>query len=247
MQTSQMNVVADANNFLVVYPEGTPNKLGEAHRTWNAIGCCGNAVEDKIDDIGAIRALISDLSKNFKIDPKRIFATGHSNGAMMAEVLGCALSDKIAAVGSNAGGLYYPDCKPTRPVPVILFHGTGDTAYPYLGGKITFDTAKNKPDYPSAKQNALDWATRNSCNLTSAVSLQKGGATCETYSGCKSDASVVLCSLEGNGHTWPGGQEVGGDSSSWLVKLTQKIVGTVNKDISASEEMWKFFSMHPMP
>lgn len=196
MQTSQMNLTADKYGFIVIYPEGTPNKLGPAHRTWNAIGCCGNAVENNVDDITNFKDLLNDVKENFNIDPKKVFVTGHSNGAMMAEVLGCAWADKIAAVGSNAGGLYYPDCKPVRPVPIIMFHGVEDTAYPYDGGTITFDTLKNKPEYPSAEDNAFNWASRNDCQDETDITLEVGGVVCETYSACKNKADVGPSSVK---------------------------------------------------
>src|SRR5258708_6567969 len=89
---------ADAEGFIVVYPRG----IGLLP-TWNAIHCCGPAFNNKIDDVGFMRALIDELIGSQHVDPKRVYVTGHSNGGMLSYRLGAELSDKIAAISVSAG------------------------------------------------------------------------------------------------------------------------------------------------
>ena len=114
-------------DFLVVYPEGTGFP-----RRWRAGGWPG----DPMADVVFISDLIDTLSAEYNIDPARIYANGLSNGGGMSFLLGCALSDRIAAIGGVAGAYALPleDCLPSRPVPMIIFHGTVDAIVPYLGG-----------------------------------------------------------------------------------------------------------------
>ena len=84
---SQLSVKADEENFIVVYPEGVESLLNI--RTWNAGGCCGYAMNNNIDDVGFINALMDTLISNYSIDTLRIYATGMSNGAFMSYRLAC--------------------------------------------------------------------------------------------------------------------------------------------------------------
>ncbi len=127
MQISGWNDLAEEHGFLVVYPEGTGFP-----RRWRAGGWPG----DPMADVVFISDLIDTLSAEYNIDPARIYANGLSNGGGMSFLLGCALSDRIAAIGGVAGAYALPleDCLPSRPVPMIIFHGTVDAIVPYLGG-----------------------------------------------------------------------------------------------------------------
>src|SRR5208282_2572641 len=116
---------ADKGGFVVVYPNGS-GRLKTRLLTWNSGNCCGYALDNNVDDVGFIRALIDELVKTRSIDPKRVYATGMSNGGMMTYRLGCELSDKIAAIAPVAGALSVENCQPTNPVSVIIFHGTAD-------------------------------------------------------------------------------------------------------------------------
>ena len=78
---------------LVVYPEGTSKKvLGKKLATWNAGACCGGAAADKVDDVGFLGRVIDDVTARYPVDPRRVYVTGHSNGAMMSYRAGCELS-----------------------------------------------------------------------------------------------------------------------------------------------------------
>ena len=92
---------ADASGFVVVFPNGTGTQ-----KSWNGGHCCGEAAKNNVDDVGFVRALIQEVSSLISIDSKRVYATGFSNGAILAYRLACELSDKIAAYrprGRDAG------------------------------------------------------------------------------------------------------------------------------------------------
>jgi polyhydroxybutyrate depolymerase len=122
-----LNEKADEAGFLAVYPNGTGEKRS---LTWNGGNCCGYAVENQVDDVGFVRALLDDLEKVVTVDPSRVYATGISNGAIMAYRLASELSDRIAAVAPVAGPMGTATCSPRRPVSVMHFHGTDDQFAP---------------------------------------------------------------------------------------------------------------------
>ncbi|HUJ70694.1 MAG TPA: PHB depolymerase family esterase, partial [Verrucomicrobiae bacterium] len=128
------NQKADKEGFVVVYPNGS-GRLKTRLLTWNSGNCCGYALDSGVDDVGFIRALIDELKKTRAVDPQRVYATGISNGGMMTYRLACELSDKIAAIAPVAGALNLENCQPTRPVSVIIFHGTADEHVLYNGGE----------------------------------------------------------------------------------------------------------------
>ncbi len=237
---SQMNVSSNHEGYIAVYPNGTGKTVaGHLFGTWNAGRCCGYAKDNAIDDVGFTSALIDDLESKFSVDSKRVFATGHSNGALFSYQLACELSDRIAAIAPNAAQDSVIQCNPSRKVPVMHFHGTADPAALFngghCGGRLTTDAGwdcQSVPDYLN------EWRIRNGCSIDLNVTYQTGDATCRTYQNCSDNAEVVLCTMEGAGHTWPDGQYAG---------LGEALVGKISRDISANAEMWKFFQAHPLP
>ena len=266
MNYSQMNETSDKYGFLAVYPEGTGKTIGskELGQTWNAGRCCGLAFETKVDDIGFVRALIERLEIDFNVDPKRIYATGLSNGAQMTYRVGCELSDQIAAIATLSSAGVFDQCHPSRPMPVIHFHGTNDPAAFYNGGTCggayesfiakSFglpQTNKKRVSWSCVPvpEYMKNWAKRNGCSNEQITTFQNGNATCVTNLSCLGNSTVTLCTIKGMGHTWPGGTygKVCERSRSKMCQSYQEAVGPLNTDISANEEMWKFFKEHPLP
>lgn len=191
--------LADEEGFFVVYPEGT-GWGNFPPRGWNAGTCCGYAQNAKVDDAGFIAALIDHLIKTQPVDARRVYATGISNGAMMAHAATCALSDRIAAIAAVSGALTVAVCEPQLPVSVIMLHGTEDDYVPYEGGP-----SAREPDGrmdPSAHTVAAFWAEHNGCR-TEPKRIEDKNQIQELYPGCQQGAVVVLHSLVGAGHGWP--------------------------------------------
>jgi len=226
---SQMDTVADTHGFLVAYPNGTKGLLGY---TWNGGDCCGVAMEKKADDVRYISTLIDTLVAKRGVDPTRVYATGISNGAILVYRLACELADKLAAVSPIAGGLMMSECRPARPMPMIIFQGTADHAVPIEGGG---NLKGKKRLFPALSDQVRLWTGLDRCPTVDKVTYSKGEATCTTYGPCAEDSEIVVCKIQGGGHTWPGGKA-----------QFKAILGHMTTDISASEEMWRFFERHSL-
>ena len=216
---TQMTPEADDRGYIVVYPQGRST-------SWNAGNCCGSSQQLGVDDVGFINAMLDEIEAGYCVDTKRVFSAGFSNGAMLSHRLACESADRIAAIGPVSGPIGVPTCTPSRPVPVQHFHGTADFVVPYNGGGFT--------GFTSVAESTAGWVSRNGCDTVGTVTFDMGDATCETHSNCTAGADVVLCTLEGGGHQWPGGQSAGPG-------------GVINMDIFASSALLDFFDAHPMP
>ena len=222
---SQWDRVADREGLIVVYPSGT---TGVGPRIWHVDSSAGLQ-----RDVTFISELIDTLRASYNIDPARIYANGFSNGGGMAFVLSCTLSDRIAAVGmvGAAQTLPWEWCRDRRAVPMIAFHGTNDRAAPYAGGP---SGVTSRP-FPRVTTWVTHWARRNGCAAGPVDTVLADDVTRRAYSDCDHDADVALYTLQGGGHTWPGGMPL----SPWWI-------GTTNRNIDASSVMWEFFRGHPL-
>jgi polyhydroxybutyrate depolymerase len=224
MNISQWNLVAEEQGFIVVYPAGT----GRASKSWEMTG---SETPSRMPDVIFIAELIDKLEASYNIDKTRIYANGMSNGGGMTFVLSCTLSDRIAAVGLVSAGLY-PEwnwCTDHRPVPVIAFHGTADPVCPYNGGGV----------FPSVPGFIANWSGRNQCKANPAESAVGTDVTRLQYTDCADDAGVVLYTIKGEGHQWPGGKALAPIAAKWLV-------GPYSQSIDATRQMWAFFREHPL-
>ncbi len=264
-QSTMMLPLAEAQGFLLAFPEGVPatdsgpGMLGPS-ATWNTGRCCGRAMEENIDDTAYINALLDDLATRIDFDAQRVYATGFSNGAMMSYRLACELSQRIAAVAPVGGqGDSFP-CEPQRPVPVLHIHGTEDMCANYNGGptcggcfqrflNAAFGTMLEVPTSTCASVDSFieTWRARNSCEDTAEVSYQQGAVTCQTWS-CAQNTEITFCPVKGMGHTWPGGARPAfcdrpnsAVCAAWLNE-----VGAQNDDIGV-EQIWAFFERHTLP
>ncbi len=216
---SVMSDAADREGFAVAYPQGIGN-------SFNAGACCGTAAQDSLDDVGFTAAIIDAVAAEMCLDPARVYSTGFSNGGFLSHRLACELSDRIAAIAPVAGVMGIDECAPSRPVPVLHFHGTADPLVLFDGGGAT--------GFQSVEDTISDWAERDGCTGERQVSYEEGDARCERWDSCDQGTAVELCVIDGGGHTWPGG----------LVPLA---AGKTSHDIVATDRMWQFFAEHPMP
>ena len=225
MNLSGWNRVADREGFIVVYPSGTK---GVGPRVWH-VGRGSGAARD----VRFIADLIDKLEASYNIDRTRIYANGMSNGGGMSFLLSCTLSDRIAAFGMVGAAQTMPWnwCTDRKAVPMISFHGTADPMAPYNGGS----TFVAPSPFPSAQIWAANWARRNQCAKKPVESAVASDVMRRAYINCADGADVVLYTIRGGGHTWPGGEPM----PEWFV-------GPTSRSIDASSQMWAFFRAHPL-
>ncbi len=231
---SGLNRKADEAGFIAVYPNGTG-----VHSSffWNGGNCCGSAMKNNVDDVAFINALLDDLMRAYPVDARRVYATGMSNGAIMAYRLASELSDRIAAVAPVAGSVGTEISQPKRPVPILHFHGTRDEFIPFKGGRGK--KSLTGTDFRSVDDTIRAWVKANGCDEYAKIDqLSKSGdemtVTRKTYGGGKDGTEVVLVLIEGGGHTWPG------------MRSPAKILGKSELNVSANDLMWEFFQKHKL-
>lgn len=243
---------ADEAGFIVVYPNGT----GRIARllTFNAGICCGYAQNNNIDDVGFTRALLDDLEQRYKVDKRRIFATGMSNGAMISYRVAIELSDRIAAIAPVGATMGVTEPRPARPVPVVHFHGTNDQHAAYNGGPGEHSVSRT--DFMPVKDCITWWVESNYCDKTpvkdTLPDVADDGTRVhrEVYAPVDKakGAEVVLYTIENGGHTWPGRPPASERAAAaWRNSRLIQSLGPSTKDISANDVMWEFFQKHPMP
>ncbi len=219
---------ARAEGFIVVYPEGYGRRKGML-LTWNARHCCGYSMEHAVDDVGFIRDLLDRLSANYPIDPRRIYVTGMSNGAMMAHRLGIELSDRFAAIAPVVGTLFGDEPAPAHAISALTINGMLDQNVPSVGGapggrfSYTWD---GTPTLPSKRQ-ATFWASADRCG-TGVQTRDRNGTVHLKYT-CPNGKSVESYLLADNGHAWPGGDR----GSRWG--------DTPSTALNATDVIWDFF------
>jgi polyhydroxybutyrate depolymerase len=181
------NEIADNNHFVLVYPEGLGN-------TWNGGKCCGYAVTNNIDDEAFVREVLSDLGAIVSINPKRIYATGFSNGGILSYRLACDMSDVFAAIAPVAGTLTYSPCAPQQPVSILHVQGMADRTVPFEGGGTL--------NFPPLEQVIATWVDLNSCPSSATVDKPIEKITRSAYTPCKAGTAIEIYAVESGGHSW---------------------------------------------
>ena len=228
--------LADRDGVIVVYPDAFDGNWndgrGDPHIRSQAEG---------VDDVGFISGLITLLSQEYPIDPKRVFATGISNGGFMSQLLAARLSDRIAAIAAVSSGMapaVAASLQPAAPVSILVINGTDDPLVPYRGGPVVRDRGE------TISTNAIirKWVTANHCKENPIVMQlpdtdpSDGTRVQKTaYLECAQHSVVALYRIDGGGHTWPGGSQY----------LPPAIIGRVSRDLNATQVIWQFFANHP--
>jgi len=180
--TSGWGRKADATGFIVIYP----NAL---NARWNAGTCCSPSVEQHVDDVGFLRAVVAKTLTDGCIDGKRVYASGLSGGGLMSYRLACEASDVFAAVAPVSGATVFSPCKPPAAVSVVAFRGKTDNLVPYNGGMPL------QWYFQGAKADFDQWSMIDQCMGPVTMSHN----ICQTNTQCSGGADVTLCSVNG-GH-----------------------------------------------
>lgn len=218
---------SDSAGFIVVFPNGFSSLPGGKFATWNGGNCCGPARDRNIDDVGFIRDMIEHLGKQLDIDKGKIFATGMSNGAILAQRLACEMPGTIKAIAAVAGTDNTKSCNPAKPISVMQIHAKNDDHMPFDGGVGAKSKRSAVTEFTSVPDSIARWVKRDGCPATPKRVLDKPGAYCDRYAQCQGGTEVELCVTETGAHSWPGASKSRGEPTS--------------KAISANDVMWDFF------
>lgn len=223
---SDFKNLADEKGFIAALPYGEYQKE-RGMNSWNTVND-----PDGVDDVQFVRDIIYDLSTRYAIDPKRIYATGMSGGARMASRLACELDDVLAAVAPVAGVQFPSDCRVSRAMPMIAFHGKDDKVNTYV------HTSESRDYWTAGVEDSLSgWVEKNGCAQNPEILSVSDVVARVSWENCRDDAEIVFYRIADGGHTWPGSSIV--LSTPWS--------GKTNQDIVASHLIWEFFEVHPLP
>jgi polyhydroxybutyrate depolymerase len=230
--------LAEQKNFLAVFPDGLDHH-------WNDGRDGGLERVRSTDDVGFVAALLDQLAADYRIDPKRVYATGISNGAMLSYALAAKFPARFAAIGVVAGALAEPLAAHfalSQPVAVIAFNGTADKIVPPAGGTVLGEVGGQVLSVTATLSLFIqaDGCAPDAARETLPAHEPPDGTTVqrETHAGGRAGTAVVRYTIEGGGHTWPGGP---------VNKLYTAIAGPTTATISATPLIWDFFAAHPKP
>jgi polyhydroxybutyrate depolymerase len=219
--------------YAVAFPAGT-GRRGDRLLTWNGGYCCGSAARSRVDDLGFLLQVITDAQDRFGIDGRRVYITGMSNGAIMAETFAARNPDRVRAVAGVAGTMDTRRIRVQGPVPALIIHGTADSMVPYAGGQgETSLTRTNFASVASVVQAFLSpWG--GSVRETTRRIDRRNDGTAVTVTDYLKGRQVVLrlMTIEGGAHHWPGGRKARLDSGK-------------TEEIAANVEILRFFALHP--
>jgi len=231
-RTSGFDRLADQHGFIVVYPDGIgigPNV--DQLRTWNGGVCCGPAVRRNVDDVAFLKQLVATISDQQRIDPNRVFATGHSNGMIMAYRLLCEAADVFVAAAGQAGTLGVDHCRPSQPVSLRHIHGTADTNLPLDGGRGSTSIAGI--DFPSPRAGIRTFAATDGCPHRPKATT-RGPVTTRAWRSCDAGTVVELVTVDGASHAWMG--------ATGRTRPGGPVPSTA---YDSSRSSWAFLAAHP--
>jgi polyhydroxybutyrate depolymerase len=238
MDLTRIADVAEREGFVAAFP----NPVGDL---WND-GTLKVLGPNASSDVSFLRHVVADIdAKVARVDRRRVYAIGLSNGGMMSLRLACEAADLVAGVAAVAAAMpaaLADGCRPSAPVSVLVANGTDDPLVPYRGGAVRLLRFMPMGEVLSTDATVALWARLNGCRMAAApVTLpdydtrDDSRAVQIDYTGCHG-AGVRLLRIEGGGHTWPGGMQF----------MPALLIGTVNHDINAGQAAWKFFRSVPL-
>ena len=215
--------VADRDHVVIAYPDGLD-------RAWNTGGgCCGKPAASNVDDVAFLTRMVAAIEQQLPIDAHRVYATGISNGGIMAYTLACRTT-LFAAIGPDSA-TQLGTCPSPTPLSVIHVHGTADQNIPYDGGP---GDGIAHIDGPAVQQVNADWRRIDDC---AAPSVTTAGAVTTSVATCPGGRSVELISIAGAGHQWPGAVP---DPKAERILHTSP----PSTALDATTTIWQFLSTH---
>ena len=227
-RSSGLSPPANRLGYAVIYPQG----MGRV-ATWNGGYCCGVAQRRGVDDIAFLDAVIRDAAARFGLDPARLYLTGMSNGAILAETYAVIRPAHVRAVAGVAGTLDTARFRPAAPIPLLHIHGTRDSMVPFLGG--TGDRSLTRSEFASVPSVEVAFLRPHPPLALSERIINHAADGMRVSERNHSDSAgrvqIRLLTVEGGGHAWPGSRRAARHG------------GTL--DIDATREVLRFFAEHP--
>jgi polyhydroxybutyrate depolymerase len=239
-QITRFDALADRHHFIVAYPDAV-------ERSWADGRNDTSAEKQGVDDVAFAKSVVADIARAHPIDRARVFATGLSNGGILAYRIACEAADTFAAVAPVIAAItstVASSCRPSVPVAILGIQGVADPAVHFEGGYVG-DRATGVPLLSIRATQEL-WRSLNGCvpAVTSTVLpvlVQDGtSVTQRVWAGCRANADVVWYEIDGGGHRWPPPHS--GENAS---EASQRENGVSSQNMSASEVIWTFFASHP--
>ena len=227
---------ADEDGVLVVYPDGVGRGWNDGRHDMKS-----KSVQESVDDVGFLRALVAAIGRRYPLDRGRIFVTGMSNGGMMTLRLACDASDVFrgfVAVAASLGADVAPGCEPAAGRPLALIDGTEDPLVPFAGGEVKV-LGSRRGRVIGAEATFAAFRGHAGCDGVDAeppldrVADDGTALVVHRATGCRDGARVVLYEVDGGGHAWPGGLRY---AREWLI-------GRVSRELDATDETWRFFGL----
>jgi polyhydroxybutyrate depolymerase len=221
---------AKNDDFVIIYPNGS-GRNEESLLTWNATHCCAFAMNNDVDDIAFLNAIIDHAISHYNVDANRIYLTGMSNGAMMTHKAAIALSPKIAAIATDVGTMFGDEARPQTGVPAMIINGLKDEMIPYNGGysggiRGAWD---NTPLQPVLYQSEF-WAKANNCKNIPQI-IETNLIITYKYA-CPNNNNVTQIIVKQGNHAWYGG------------KAGRRKAQQPDNSINATDIIWDFFKSH---
>ncbi len=243
---TQFEHLAATQHFIVLTPNGLNNRFNTVNVTPNA-------------DVTFMSDMLDQVEGLACVDTARVYSTGYSDGGLMSSVLACQLSTRITAIGVVSGLLHGPGCKPSRPVPLMVFWGKQDQVLPYYGGlgpalvalltgkPIPTDASIPTAPVPEAKNQGFPpveevvgaWATTNKCPATPVPIKVASDVEQRIYAPCSDDTMIRFYVVADGGHAWPGSQVL--DKAPAARPGRPAIIGFVTMQVDATQLIWDFF------
>jgi polyhydroxybutyrate depolymerase len=245
IESTGWSELGQKEGFVTVFPNGTPRNERRIEsflsnpQTWNAGEKQSlssgelSATAKKVDDVGFLGELIARVCREIRIDEKRIYVAGHSNGASMTYRFGAERSDLVAAIGVVAGHCSI-DPKPlSSPVPLLQIIGDQDPFTPMAGGEV--GVLGRKAMVPPALESPRAWARMLGLQIDSTVVQDDNKLKILVWGPSTSGAEVRSIIIKGHGHAYPS------PSDRFHPRL---LFGPTVKTLNATETMWRFFREH---
>lgn len=211
----ELNELADANGFVVCYPQGSLDDSRTPH--WNA-----RLDLSTTDDIGFLSALAISLQSQYNLNPNSTFACGISNGGFMSYTLVAEAPQVFKGAASVVGtmsGYTWENRNTIPPTPILQISGTNDNIVPYDG---TMTIENGWGGAPHIHTVVDFWRNLNACTTSDTITVSDV-TTAYKHSNGTDDNAVWYYEVEGMGHSVPSGAPHG---------------------IHAGELIWEFFSYY---